>query len=237
MTTKQGSTIQAYDLAGGAGEADIRALTGNLTLVDTDGVVQNIDPGGANRNVTLPAEGEANHLYLVYNSADAAENLVFKNDAAATIVTVGQNQYAIVFPDGTNWWGALISSGVPTNGILHITGTSVPTGFAEYTAGRGFLICGLVSGGTAAGTVGTAFTNQQDKTHSHTYNTVIAHTHTITVYSTNTNGTLQPKGGDNAGSTGTPPTNSTGDASGTTATAATSDVLAYIQLLGIQKSA
>ena len=62
--------------------------------------------------------------------------------------------------------------------------SSCPTGWSELTSARGRYIVGLPSGGTLAGTAGTAFTtNAENRTvgpHSHT-NTInnSSHTHTI----------------------------------------------------------
>ena len=108
--------------------------------------------------------------------------------------------------------------GVPQNGILHITGTSVPTGYTEDTAGRGFVIVGLVASGTAAGTVGTAFTNLQNKTHTHSGST------TASVDATA------------AGGSGTNFSRDIHTHAVTIGNASTSDVLAYIQRLGIVKN-
>lgn len=128
------------------------------------------------------------------------------------------------------------SNGTPKNLIALFASATLPTGWEEYTATRGHMVVGLPSGGDMAGTVGTALTNKQDKTHSHTYNTVIAHTHngyvagsfgrqdviafTPYAYSTINASMIE----------------STGSASGTTQTAKLSDFLAYIQLMYIKKS-
>lgn len=72
-------------------------LSGNYTL-DLDNVNQNIimlDPGGASRDVTLFAEASSPGLVIdVINGADAAENLVMKDAAGNTIVTIGQGYRA-----------------------------------------------------------------------------------------------------------------------------------------------
>ncbi len=75
---------------------------------------------------------------------------------------------------------------VPSGMIAFFAGSACPSGWTEYTAARGRAIVGLVASGTAAGTVGTALTDKQDKTHTHTgpshthtYSTVIAHTHSV----------------------------------------------------------
>ncbi len=79
-------------------------LTGNLTL---DMSYQNhlrLDPGGSARDVTLPAEAGRNGAWFrILNTADAAENLVVKDDGGSTIVTVSHNEAVIVVCDGTSW--------------------------------------------------------------------------------------------------------------------------------------
>jgi hypothetical protein len=57
---------------------------------------------------------------------------------------------------------------VPANLIAYTTDTSAPSGWAEFTAGRGRVIVATPSGGTHAGTVGSALTDLQDPTHTHT---------------------------------------------------------------------
>lgn len=79
-------------------------LTGAITLDGTYANHLKIDPGGAARNVTLPAEtGRSGVFYHIVNAADAAENLVIKNAAADTICTINQNESAIVSCDGSAW--------------------------------------------------------------------------------------------------------------------------------------
>jgi hypothetical protein len=62
------------------------------------------DPGGAHRDVTLEPEADAAGIVrLIMNSADAAENLVIKDDGGNTIVTLAQNDAAILWCDGSTW--------------------------------------------------------------------------------------------------------------------------------------
>lgn len=64
------------------------------------------DPGGAGRNVDLPAEEvSAGAFVMISNEADAAEILTVRNDAGATIVTPTQNEAAVLWCDGTSWYG------------------------------------------------------------------------------------------------------------------------------------
>jgi hypothetical protein len=64
--------------------------------------------------VTLPAEGNidpAGRTYWIVNAADAAENLVVKNDNGDTIVTISQNESAVVSNNGK-------SGGVESSWVL-----------------------------------------------------------------------------------------------------------------------
>lgn len=81
-------------------------LTGNLTLTKDSPTLQMLDPGGAGRNVTLPAEADSDGLvFIISNEADAAEVLTVKDDGATTIITPTQNEAAILWCDGTSWAG------------------------------------------------------------------------------------------------------------------------------------
>lgn len=59
-------------------------------------------------------------------------------------------------------------SGTPAGIVAFSTGVACPTGWTEYTALRGRVAVGLPSGGTAAGTVGSAYTDLENRTHTHT---------------------------------------------------------------------
>ena len=82
------------------------ALEANLTILITDAEYQFIDPGGSNRDVTLPAEADATgYRYYIFNTADNDENLVVKDDGGSTILTVAQNESGLVVCNGTVWKG------------------------------------------------------------------------------------------------------------------------------------
>lgn len=81
-------------------------LSGNLTLDVTYPNFLKIDAGGSARDISLPAEEVSEGLfYVIANWSSGAENLVVKNDAdtPATIVTVNQNDVAVVWCDGSAW--------------------------------------------------------------------------------------------------------------------------------------
>jgi hypothetical protein len=79
-------------------------------------------------------------------------------------------------PDGS---GSLTS--FPSGAVVFFNLSSCPTGWSEYTAGRGRYVVGLPSSGTLAGTTGTALSNLENRAvgqhnhaiidpgHSHTY--------------------------------------------------------------------
>lgn len=84
------------------GGVRIATLAGAVTLDATSSWFQFLDPGGAHRDVTLPAEVDG-MCFWIFNRADAAENLVIKDDAAATVGTINQSEGAIVAYDGSAW--------------------------------------------------------------------------------------------------------------------------------------
>lgn len=66
--------------------------------------VLDLDPGGASRNVDLPAGSAAlaGQQTIVRNAADAAETITLRlTGGGATIATIDQNESAIVWCHGT----------------------------------------------------------------------------------------------------------------------------------------
>lgn len=75
-----------------------QTLAANLTLSGDDTpTLMLLDPGGASRDVILPPEAVGN-CYVIFNTADAVEDLVVKDDSGTTTyVTISQNEAAIIF--------------------------------------------------------------------------------------------------------------------------------------------
>jgi hypothetical protein len=90
------------------GGANIETLAATHVLVATSPEIQTLDPGGASREVTLPAAavGLVARKFKIKNAADAAEDLTVK-DAADTIVVVSQNEVGSIWCDGTTWYGSI----------------------------------------------------------------------------------------------------------------------------------
>lgn len=98
---------QGSRFLGGLRLTSIReTLSATKVLITSDPTIQMLDPGGAARNVDLPAEEDSLGLvFIISNEADAAEIITIRNDAAATIATPTQGESAIVWCDGTSWRG------------------------------------------------------------------------------------------------------------------------------------
>lgn len=76
-------------------------IAGNKTLVLEDSTFQIINGGGSDRDVILPAETDG-IWYWIKNSG-GTNNLVVKDDAAATIATIANGEGALFVCDGANW--------------------------------------------------------------------------------------------------------------------------------------
>ncbi len=95
-------------------KAHVRTLTitagmlesGKFPLKLYDMRVQFLDPGGSSRTIKLPAEANSKHLYfIIYNTADASEDLTIEDPATNVICTISQDEGGTIFCDGTNWKG------------------------------------------------------------------------------------------------------------------------------------
>tara|TARA_R100001244_G_scaffold102554_1_gene76415 strand:- start:493 stop:1146 length:654 start_codon:yes stop_codon:yes gene_type:complete len=131
---------------------------------------------------------------------------------------------------------------VPSNLVAYrASGESTPSGWSEYTSCRGRMIVGLPSSGTDGGTVGTAYTNTQNKSaalaaHYHKLGLRLGTTLTwdnTPLYGTDGTFTRTTIGGDTVNALSGQATAKTSTTSGGTVT--TTDLLAYIQLMTIKK--
>ncbi len=145
------------------------------------------------------------------------------------------------------------ANGTPKNGIIFTTDSVAPAGWTEYTAARGRYIVGVPSAGTigSTGTVGTAMTDKQDVTHTHTgpshvhaqnmsgVGTVAAGAAgTVVVATVNTGAQMfQAAVGSDSGYVNTGVVAGGTAATGTAVTGISGNVIApFIQLLTLQKS-
>ena len=154
----------------------------SITKLSPSGYVQNyqLDPASVTK---LSPAGYIHNYQLdpasvtksgnVYNAANGLVRL----DASAALSAPGSGSavYSITTSSSVNvtGTGAKVreagSDLVPKGAIiLWVNSNACPPGYTEYTALRGRLPVGLPAGGTLAGTAGTALTDLQTKTHTHT---------------------------------------------------------------------
>lgn len=91
----------------------VETLGAALVLDAKDPPIQVLDPGGATRTVTLPAEAVSKGLvFIIKNTAGAAEDLTVQDDTPTTVATVGglAVETGIFFCDGSAWHGLV---GIP----------------------------------------------------------------------------------------------------------------------------
>lgn len=125
------------------GYANTETLADTLALADTDPALQYLDPGGAARDVTLPAEGNANHLFVIVNTADAAETITVKDDGANTIGTVAQGEVKIFVSNSVAW--KVVSGGGSTLSKATAADVTAGTDDDKYTTSKALKDAGIVA--------------------------------------------------------------------------------------------
>lgn len=228
------STVaDALDVAGG-----INAGTGNVSIVGTDGRIPALSStelanlSGANLTALNGSNISTGTVAMarLSTSGVCSGSTFLRGDQACSTPTVGT-----------------LVSGV----VVFAAGPGCPAGFTEFTGARGRVIVGLPLSGTNQGTVGTALTDLQNKTHIHTAGTLAGPSHD---HSAGNQTTGAPSATTTVGSTDvcgsgctsvTVPTSThthgvpsyttglggTGAVTGSSGTAATSDTISYIQLI------
>lgn len=75
-----------------------------------------LDPGGAARNVTLPANPQVGDWYEIWNTADAAEVITVQTSAGGALtpaITPTQSEVAkVIYTGATLGWRGAVSIGV-----------------------------------------------------------------------------------------------------------------------------
>jgi len=115
---------------------NVETLTGTRVLTTSDLEVQALDPGGADRQVTLPAE-TAGILFYIYNTADADETLTVKEDSGATtIALVPQGGQKAFRSNGTGWYvdEIYIKDADPLPAASAMNGTVAPGSLTVLTS-------------------------------------------------------------------------------------------------------
>jgi hypothetical protein len=129
----------------------------------------------------------ANSAYFMDPAATGTS--LFTAGSVTVAGTIQSTTGGFKFPDGTTQTAA--ASALPAGLVSFFNLTACPTGWTEFTSARGLYVVGLPSGGTLAGTSGTALTNLESRAvgqHTHAVdppNTSVSisdpgHTHTET---------------------------------------------------------
>jgi len=116
------------------GYANTETLSAAKTLTDNDKPLQFLDPGGAARDINLPAAGATNHLFVIVNTAATALSLTVKDAAASTIGTVAHGENKIFVSNGSVW-KQITSSGTVASASDTVAGIVELATAAETTTG------------------------------------------------------------------------------------------------------
>lgn len=104
---------------------DVAVLTGTQALTKKSGNLQELDPGGAARDVTLPAvtRQDDGYFFFISNTGEGAEDLTVKDAAAATIATVKAGEVGVVFVDSAGAWQsyALVQQSLVSKALVTAT--------------------------------------------------------------------------------------------------------------------
>lgn len=106
-----------------ASDAENRTMSANLTLTNADAYVQFCDPGGASRDINLPAVGVLNHPYWIYNSADADETLTVKNAGGTVIGILTRGKSGLFVSSNAGWSGVVDVLAPDINGWIPVLDT------------------------------------------------------------------------------------------------------------------
>jgi hypothetical protein len=77
-------------------------LSGDKTLSNDAAFAQVIDCDGSGRNLDLPSD-ETGLMYLIVNKSDNAKAITVRDDSDTTVVTVNQNDAALVYNTGSGY--------------------------------------------------------------------------------------------------------------------------------------
>jgi hypothetical protein len=146
-------TIAAGPIGGSTGNfSGAVTITGALTLTGGLSTPLAIAQGGTAGTATPTNGGVVYGTGIAYGASAAGTSgqLLQSNGAAAP-----------------SWATVTVPVAVPSGAILYFNAASCPTGWTEFTDGRGLYVVGRVSGGTLDTAVGTALSNQENRTHTH----------------------------------------------------------------------
>jgi hypothetical protein len=129
-------------------------LLANKTLVVKHPPLQFLNPSGADRDVTLPAEADSEGLmFMIVSMADSLENLTIKNDSAATVGIIGQNEVGILVCNGTTW-KSMITGNTASVAAVDVTLADAGGNYAAATVEAAFTELASVADAEGASIIG-----------------------------------------------------------------------------------
>jgi hypothetical protein len=103
VTASNGVSATEIAINGAVLSQNVETLAANKTLTDSSSPIQSLDPGGAARDITLPAEAATNPYFIIYNAGSGGDDLTVKNDSPATIATIADGEMLSFVSDGVSW--------------------------------------------------------------------------------------------------------------------------------------
>lgn len=116
------------------GGIESRTMVGDEVFTGRSAQMQRLDPGGASRNIDLDDVADG-MFWLFANAGGAGENLVIRDTADATIVTINPDESAIVGYTGSAYAVLMLTA--------HETALLLADVINEATAGLGVTVDGL----------------------------------------------------------------------------------------------
>jgi len=198
-------------LGSGTGAITAMAVLADGEIIVGDGTTDPVAESGATARtslgVAIGTNVQAWDAFLDDIAAltdPGADRIAFWDDSAGAIVwlTVGSG---ITITATT-----MTVASTETSGMIAYFENSCPSGWTEYTAGRGRYVVGTPSGGTDQGTVGTALSDVENRA-------VGQHSHTATLRSVAGSSQTAFVGGSSVDSVTSDATNNAGSVAGTNA--------------------
>ena len=158
-------------------------ITGNNTFDLTSAMVSLVNGGAADRNLTADASVEIVGMVKVFKNTGSTNNLLIKNSAASTLVTLAPGDWAVCVHNGTAW---AVMSNQALSSILATANTwsalqTFSAGIAPTTVAATGVVTstGGITGGTAAKMLGSLHVKQSTTTVSNTTTETDLGTHTL----------------------------------------------------------
>lgn len=93
------------------GGVDLRTMTGNETFDKQTANLLGLAPGGSDRTITLPAEGESDGMWLDLEHTGIANTITVQDDTPTALVVLNPGDRVLARCDGSSWAVAAMLQG------------------------------------------------------------------------------------------------------------------------------